>query len=400
MAKKRNTIIKVLLVVAVVFVLFNAIRAEYSPYIKQFARTGTYVNSVEAKVLIIRNETVVNPGIKGVYEGYVAEGERVPTGSSIGAIVTGSIDEAKMNELNRLNTQIEEVTNSISEAGVLSIPDEKVETTLSLSVSNLRYAASKNDAEDAVKLVKDIRILTDRKAGVATSSTAQTELNELIARRDEITKSLGGTHQRLYAPTYGQYSDKLDGLEKVLTYDNIKDADAAKVDSYFDMTQKGVNVAGVCKVVNNYDWYILFNLTENEADGIVVGKEYTVSFKDLGEKQLEGKVSYMSEIDETGRRAVIMDFDHYIENFTYARSTRVEICKEKHTGIYVPSSALRVVDGTLGVWVQNEISLDFRSVTASFRTDEFILAKENAPGSGNYKNIMLYDNIVLNPDDK
>lgn len=400
MAKKRNTIIKILLVLAVVFVLFNAIRAEYSPYVKQFARTGTYINSVEAKVILVRNETIVNPGMKGVYESYITEGERVPTGGSLGAIVTGEIDEEKMNELNRLNAQIEEVTNSISEAGVLSIPDEKVETTLSLSVNNLRYAASKNDAETAVKLVKDIRILTDRKAGVTTSSSAQEELNNLTLRRDEITRSLGGTHQRIFAPVYGQYSNKLDGLETVLTYDKVKKATVESVDAYFDMLRTEQPITGVCKVVNNYDWHIIFTLTEKEAEGLKVGKEYECSFKDLGEKRLDGMVKYISELSEDGRYAIIMEFNNYLENFTYARSTRVEICKEKYSGIYIPSSALRVVDGALGVWVQNEISLDFRSIETAFRTDDFVLAKEDAIGVGNYKNIMLYDNIVLNPDDK
>ena len=54
--------------------------------------------------------------------------------------------------------------------------------------------------------------------------------------------------------------------------------------------------------------------------------------------------------------------------------------------------------GVQGVWVQNEVELEFRSIVEVYRDDEFVLAKENADGQGDYKNIALYDGIVLNPD--
>lgn len=399
MAKKINSVIKALLVLAAVFVIFNGVKAGYSPYVKQYARICTYENNVDATALLIREETVVNPSIAGVYESYVTEGDRISTGSNLGSVVTGDIDEEKMRELNQLNAEIDELNKNISEAGVLSIEDSKVDSTLNLSVGSLRYAASKNDVESAAGAVRDIKILTKRKAGVITSSTAQEELSKLIVRRDSITGSLGGTHQQIFAPTYGIYSYKMDGLEQILNYKNAMKATPEIVETYFNMAEDGAATQGVCKIVNNYKWYILFNLTEEECDGLEVGESYSVSFTDLGEKQLSGTVKNISNSSDDGKRAVLMEFNHYIENFTYARKTRVSICKEKYSGIYIPSSALRVNDGTLGVWVQNEISVEFRSVSVIFRSDDFVLARENAPGAGGFENIVLYDNIVINPDE-
>ena len=399
MNKKLNTVIAVLLALAVVFVAINTIRAEYSPYVKQFARTGTYINSIETEALIIRNETVVNPGIYGVYESYRNEGDRVSTGSSLGAVISGEIDSATMEELNRLNEEIENVTKSISDAGVLSIPDDQVASTLALSISNFRYAVSKNDAQEAIKLAEDMKILTERKFGVTTPSSAQEQLAALQARREEITSTLGGVHQGIYAPTYGQYSDKVDGLEKVLCYENALKATPSLAESYFKMARTGVNTMSICKIVNNYEWYILFTLTKDECEGLKKGKSYNVSFKELGEKEIQGVIENISEFDSKGVCAVTMRFDRHIDNLTYLRITNVEICKEKYSGIYIPGNALRVHEGILGVWVQNEISLDFRSIEAAYRTDDFILAKENAQGKGDFKNILLYDNIVINPDE-
>lgn len=396
MAKKRNNIIKVLLILSVIVVVINAFRAEYSPYIKQVAKMGTYIESVEADALLVRNETVVEPGTKGVMEPVVSEGERVAAYSRLGAIVTGNIDEAKMNELNTINARIEVLNQTVSEAGLLTIDDSKVDATLQLSLDNLRYSSAKDDTGSAAMLCENVRILTERKAGVTTSSSAQEELENLEAQRNRIASSLGGSHRDVYSPTAGIYSDNLDGMENVLTFKALESLTPATVDNFIKKLESS-KAGGPCKVINNYKWYIVFNLTEAECEGLMVGGEYAVAFKELGEKELDGTVEYISEPDDKGMVAVTIRFDRYMDNFTTVRRTKVEICKEKYTGIYIPRNALRVEE-VQGVWVQNEVALEFRSVQEVYRNDDFLLVKEDAEGLGGHKNISLYDNIVINPD--
>ena len=106
MTKKRNKIIIAVLVFAAVVFVINACRAEFSPYKKELAKTGTYVESVEADALIVRDETVLEKGTTGVLKSEVAEGERVKAFARICAVVSGNIDSAKMNDLNELNMEI------------------------------------------------------------------------------------------------------------------------------------------------------------------------------------------------------------------------------------------------------------------------------------------------------
>lgn len=397
MGNKTNNIIKVLLVLSVVIVAINAVRAEYSPYIKQVAKIGTYINSVEAEALVIRNETVVEVGETGIWEASRNEGERAAAYTRLGAVVTGNIDENKMNELNRLNEEIDALSQTINEAGILTIEDSKVDSTLIMSLDTLRYSVAKNDIENAVERADDVRILAERKMGITSSNTAQIKLNELTEERNRLAQSLGGAHKDIYSPVAGLYSDKVDGLEKVLTFKNLENIVPSTVDAYFKLAEKK-NATAPCKVINNYKWYILFNLSDEDCEELKVGKEYAVAFRELGEKTLNGTLEYMSEPDKNGRRAVTMKFDKHIDNFTSVRITGVEICKEKFSGIYIPGNALRVHEGTVGVWVQNEQSLEFRSVSAVYRSDEFLLVKEGEMRVNGKKNIELYDAIVLNPD--
>lgn len=398
MTKKINAIVAVFLVFAVAIVVVNSFRAGNSPYVKYTARVGTYVVSMEADALVVRDEYIVQPGLTGIMEPAVSEGERVSAYSRLGAVITGEINKDKVNELNNLNHEIDSLTRTLSEAGILTIADDKVESTLELALGNLRYAAARNDAENALLQAENVRILTERKAGVVSSYTAQEKLNDAIARRDKIASSLGGAHKEIYAPLAGLFSDNMDGMEEVLTPSCVKEITPEVIDGYFEKADV-LTVHGPCKIVNNFKWHIIFNLPFDECQGLKVGDVYTVNFKDQNDTRLPGTVKYISPTSEDGRCAVAMQFDKHIDDFTSIRETEVEIYKETYTGIYIPRKAVSV-QTVQGVWVQNEVSVEFRSIEEVYRSDDFLLVKPEAEGKGGYPNIALYDNIILNIDDE
>ncbi|MBR5536182.1 MAG: hypothetical protein IKU60_06010 [Clostridia bacterium] len=394
MTKKINGVIAIILVCAILVVVVNSFRASNSPYVKYTARVGTYVVSIEADALVVRDEYIVQPTLTGIMEPSVSEGERVSAYSRLGAVITGEINKDKVNELKNLNHEIDSLTRTLSEAGILTIADDKVGSTLELSLGNLRYAAAKNDTGAAMLQAENVRILTERKAGVMSSSTAQAKLEDAQKKRDAIASSLGGAHKELYAPMAGVYSDNMDGMEKILTPDAVKKPTVEDVDSYFEKIGEAA-AEGPCKIINNFKWHVLFNLPEAECRGLGVGSTYSVNFKELNDTQLPGTVKYISPVSEDGRCAVTMQFDKYIADFTSIRETEIEICKETYTGIYIPRNAVSV-QGVQGVWVQNEVSLEFRSISEVYRSDDFLLVDASAPGQGGYSNIALYDNIILN----
>ncbi len=108
-------------------------------------------------------------------------------------------------------------------------------------------------------------------------------------------------------------------------------------------------------------------------------------------------MTYISEEDEDGRCAVVMQFTGHLENLSSIRKTDIVLCKAKFSGIYIPVNALVVIDGVTGVYVSSEQSRDFKSIEILYRTDDFVLADPDADGVGDYSNIKLYDSIILNP---
>lgn len=394
--KKVNTIILIAIAVCLVMVVTNSIAALSPSYIKQIARTGSYTNSFSAKALVIRDELVMEKGSTGIFEPDVAEGDRIAAYARLGTVVTGEISEEKVKELNRLDGEIERITASVSASGILAIDDSKVDATLKLSLTNLSYSASKGDVAKAVQSAGDIKILAERKSGVTSSEIAQGNLQSLISQRNAVADSLGGAHKTIYSPKSGMFSLHLDGMEEVLSFEMLDNITPEHVDVYLELMEQR-KPDGVCKIVNNYEWYIAVNVLSKEIDGMKVGGKYFVVFEDSGETELQGELTHISNTDDEGRQTLIFRFTHHIDSISAMRSINVKVCKEKYSGIYIPTSALRVREGVTGVYVQNEKSVIFRCVSIVYRTDEFVLVKETGEKQMGYSGIELYDNMILNP---
>lgn len=396
---KLNTVLTVLLSAAVMVVIFNAFRLAATPNETQNAKTGSYSNAVDAEGYIIRREQLLSPTLSGIMEASVDEGDRVRAGQSVGMVVTGEIDDATAAELEELNDRIDAIKKRMSESGVLMIDDSKVGTALEQSLSNLKYAAAKGSVQNLIELAEDIKTLNERRAGLTSSDAAQQNLAELTARRDAISSSLGGVRNEIKAADAGLYSENVDGLEEVLTFDALKDITPAKVASFDEAAAKAVP-GGLCKIVDNFKWYIVCTMPSDKLDGIETGESYTVIFKDSGDRELSGKVTYVSPADGDGNSAVVISFAGYIENFTSLRKTKVEICKARFSGIYIPSAALRIKDGITGVYVRDEKTKVFRSVSILYRSDEFLLVDPDADGVEPYDNIVMYDQVIIDPEDE
>ncbi len=394
-----GTLIKALAVISALVVIFNTFRLAATPNTTRYAKTGRYSNSVDAEGYLVKSESVAVGAASGIMEASVAEGSRVRAGQVVGTLVTGDVDSQTAAELEELSGRIESIKKSMSESGVLMIDDSKVASALEQSLAGLKYAAAKNNVKSLTELAGNIKTLNERRAGLTSSVAAEKNLQDLQSRRDALSASLGGVRNEIRADISGLYSENVDGLETVLTVDALQGITPAKIAS-FDTLAEGAVPTGPCKIVNNFKWYIACTLPADELEGLETGKSYKVIFKESGGKEISGTITYISEADENGNAAVVMSFKDYLENFTSLRKTKIEIVKARFSGIYIPVEALRVKDGITGVYVQNERTPVFKSISIVYRSEDFLLADPDAEGTEPYDNIKLYDKVVIDPEDE
>ena len=93
---------------------------------------------------------------------------------------------------------------------------------------------------------------------------------------------------------------------------------------------------------------------------------------------------------------LIFSSDTIPDNFEFLRRQTVEIVQNSYSGYRISADAVRMVDGTLGVYVQKGYSVCFRRIEPLAELDGYYIV-DASPSSGEneYEPLALYDLVIV-----
>ncbi|MDD4126009.1 MAG: HlyD family efflux transporter periplasmic adaptor subunit, partial [Eubacteriales bacterium] len=159
-----------------------------------------------------------------------------------------------------------------------------------------------------------------------------------------------------------------DGYENIFTTNSL---DNITMEEYYSLESKLPDDTLISrsegKLVTSVKWYItvcldkktISKLTENKSQSYKYEIRFPYSNNALVKMKLEKIVS------QTDYDTAIMVFssDTHMDGFNYTRIQPVEIVSEYYSGLKVPSSAIRVVDGITGVYTLDGTVVKFKKAT-------------------------------------
>jgi len=387
---KKSIIIVLLCVIS--FCVFYGVRYMENPVATQPAIMEVYEQKIDTVGYIVRSEQVYNAPASGTVYHYVQEGTRVSRNSPLSTIYTGEISEGTLQELNNINKKIYEIESSgnkdsFSSAGYSNEGDIE-------NIKNNIIAASRND---------DIEKIAEYKAqinSVITGDSKNVQTNDLQALKDrkwQLETSINSGKRDIYSQMAGVFSKNVDGLEGVLTPSAIL---KYKLDDYLKLSSTVKEQAmsdnnSVCKVVNNYTWYVMMAIDHSAASELKVGKKVKVRFDEIPGIEAEGSVEYISTEDSgTNKNVVVVKCEEYQEGVFSLRHSGVEMILKSYEGYRIPVSAIRVVDDKKGVLVRNGATQVFKPCNVVY-TDTSAGTVIISAVSGERNLLREYDNIVV-----
>ncbi|MDO4562790.1 MAG: HlyD family efflux transporter periplasmic adaptor subunit [Clostridia bacterium] len=389
-------VINVLLAAAAVIVALNTINILRTPYQTEVARLSTVKKSVNATGIVVREERVLSQAGTGVLETNLSDGERVASGQYLGAVVSGAYDAVLANELEDINTRIESIKGTGGSGDIYAADSEHLDALLAERIRAVTSASAREDIKEAILLADQISVIMSRKSEGAAQSPAKKLLEELESRRAQITQSLGGTRQELYSPCAGVFESEVDGFENVATADSLSSLTPEGLEQMLGM-DLSANAAGICKIVNNYEWYIAANIDEEMLTDVQVGSRVSLIFENAPSNRITAYITYISPASD-GVCAVAVKSNRYVSGITSARQVSFEMLKATYSGIHVPASAVRVKDGETGVYILSDSREAFRTFREVYKCDEFYLVTEASNGTA--ESLAIYDEIILNPKEQ
>ncbi len=395
-----NKIIKIFLFVLILLTVISTASYCSAPYDTEPAHIISVRKSIDGTGYILRNETVVQAPSAGLFEPSVKDGDRVAKGSQLGVFTGGDIDNKLASELADVTRRINEIKNSESVATLYASDEARIYSVVKTTTATIRKNCSEENYLAAAENTRQLGMLVEKKYSVENASARDKLLVDLEQEKLSLEGRLGGIRGNVSSPASGYFYTTLDGLEGTFKEEELSLLTAEGLKKYEEALSAFQPTASAGKVVDSYVWYLAASVSKDEDVPVTPGKSVTVSVD--GSQFVKANVVAVNE-EKDGTITLVVKSTRNIPGIYEKRSVQFEICIEEHSGLYVPSAAIRVVDEITGVYVMGaNNAVSFKCVNILLEEDDYyIVSKDYTPPEGcRFEALENYDNVLVNPEVK
>ncbi|MBR5236947.1 MAG: hypothetical protein IKW06_06230 [Clostridia bacterium] len=392
MKRKINILIPIFAILVLVYV----VRSILGPRIQtESLRRVSMEEVVSTKGIMVKYESVIDPGILGALEPSVQEGARVSVGQEVAAVYSGRVDTETKNQLEQVNKKIEQIEKNQANLFSFSNDVSRLEQKITEQTAVLVEKSMAGDLLGAGEAQLVIEMLCEKKAQITGDGAAGNLIEELKAKKKSLEARAGAATRRLYARTAGVFSTAVDGLETVVTPYNMMELTPSAVTELLARNSKeeGESDKVACKIMQNFRYFVAINVPAESVETVKIDDTAGLRFYDLSGDIVPVKILYISP-EEEGQKTVIVEGNRYLESLLKRRLVNLEFVKGRHEGYRVSVESLRTKDDVTGVYVRRENMLKFIPVEILYNTEEVVIVAskdEQTP-------LRLYDEVVVRAD--
>ena len=323
------------------------------------AEYGTKQATLSLEAYILRNEKPIYSGYGGVINYHVTDGEKLGYAADIADVYSdgpGSEVRRRIIDIDKKIQLLEasHISDNIAVAGVSGIDDAIAGQLLAI-----REHIFNNQFDYAAKAKESLLIQMNRRQLITTSkSDFKDEIALLKQEKAALASNQTGAFEKVRAPVAGYFYSMTDGYEYVFAADKV---DTMTVSEFNSMIQSAPdqsvffqkNRYGVGKVAEGHYWYIACKVDKKILSEYAEGRVYSVVFPYSGDMSLS--MTLYRIVTEDGNPDAVLIFSSSVipPDFSFLRKQKVEISYSTPlAGYKIPTSAIRILDGVTGVYVQ------------------------------------------------
>ena len=382
---------------AVVFVVYQIAsfgRSRVHPLNTQTALSRTITKSIEAHGVVVREESLLTANASGTVVPRVANGSKVSAGDPVAEIFSSQQDAQYLLELDAVAAQISYYESiQLLSAGSIYENKDTYNQNISQSLFSLIGCINNNDLAALPQAVDALSVsVTKKQIVVGTAVDVDTRLEALYRRRETLEGYISKGVD-LSADRAGYYVDQADGYEGFADYSAVLTFTPEDVQSLLDASPRRVS-HNFGKLITQFNWYLLCCVGREQAESLAVGQKINIAFPSYSGGTIRMQLAAVNEASD-GRLALVFRSNLMNSEIASLRMEDIKICLEEYSGYAVDKTALRTVDGQVGVYVQVGNIVRFRKIDIVY-TDENIILASTGGGSGYLKR---YDEIITEGTD-
>jgi putative membrane fusion protein len=379
--KKKGYIRILMLVILLVFTVRSLIGIRDNAMQTALVEYGDIRSDERAKGLVVRNETVIRAPISGKISYIAPENIKVPVNTKLLEITEDRIDQKLINQYNDIIRQLE--------ASDLDIADRANDAIM----NRLANIADLIDRRNLMAVHREKEMLARELVAANNGNSAgrgalideKKRLEELIAE--------GIADQKALFPGIPVHT--VDGYEEVLHPGGIDKIDPSGIESrdpsIVDLKRRIEAGDPVLKLVDNYEWFIIVQLSKSFSDGLNIGS--VVSVEAGGQQdEFSVKASVCSIQEQERHRIVALRITDYVPGMLDKRFIDISVVQNSVSGLVVPAKA--VIDGKQGpeVMVLYEGRTIGKRINIKGTDGNRVVVDSSQSGS----ELKLYDKVIIN----
>ena len=347
-----------------------------SPFSTSVAYQSVTEESIGATGYLARNEEPLN-GNGGTLRHVATEGEKIGAGQTIaesysnnGALETVS----QIEELELQQGQLEFALESYMDNDAAL----KLDSSITAGVLSLHQALAGGDytlAQEDLSALK--AAVLKRDYSFETPDEIQAKISDVKAQIEKLRSTLSGA-KNITAKNAGTYSYSCDGYETVLTPKFLETLMPEKLKNLAPSEESN----NIGKMVYGERWYFAATIHEEDAALLHMGQTVKLRLSKGLSQDVDAAVERVSAA-ENGQVAVVLSCRKYLAEVTQLRQLSAEIIVDSHTGLRIPSSALRVdSEGRTGVYCMIGEVACFKPCSVVYQGDGYTLVKADLLAEG------------------
>ena len=295
---------------------------------------GTIERAQETNLYVLKNESLVDYDKTQSVTAIVDQGKRTSKNEAIATYKSDSYDDYQ-NKISQIDKQIQTLVKDLP-------------PTYSADISNidseiLKYATQVQNTTSYLKMQEyktKLDGLAYKKITVLANSTPDSSaIRELVNKRKDLVSKSKESSNTIWAPISGLVTYKIDGLENIYDFANIKEYGVDEFEDIISKYDGTINSEFGIKVVDNYDIYFLIKTKRSDDDQYIKeGTSYNIRISDLENKNIRANLVKNIQTDEYNYS--LFELDNEIDDVIDYRKLSCEIIWNTFSGMAIPMNAI------------------------------------------------------------
>ena len=390
--KKITSIVAIVLVIGFFssYIIYHLVTRSNTEIKTEFALKETVYETIDTECFVIRDEEFIKSDAEGTTVSFVTNGERVASGDTVSVVFDSAEDAASYLKSRELKKSIEHYEELAGQANFQPLNINSLTKKINNELTDYLDAVDTRDFKTAVNSAE---LLRDSVTGKQIATGKELELSDKLSELNKELDSLnanGLEYTEIKSENAGYFISGADGYENTLNFSEIDDLNVKSLKKALKSKPEEVDGDVVGRTVSSFRWYIACVIDSEKTVNITNDKKIYLNFPESGIEKLPVKIHKVGDRADK-ETVVIFSCDEMNENLSDFRIEKIQIITDEFSGLKIPNTAIRTVDGVQGVYIVRGNLMGFRKIKIIHTNDDYSIAISPENSSGYIK---LYDKVV------